>query len=122
MLSHVVVGVGGCFGYCVNVSIQGNKINLSFGGVGLMEKSPYIGYSKLPISQRSQNSLFAQGGAGIVGAVSIGLSSCQRTICRGTLKTNDFELDIGPGGGAATGLQHTVSISIVKLLTFGLGG
>jgi hypothetical protein len=102
--SHIVLGYGLCVIGCVNASFQDGHFSFSFGGVGAIEKGPYIGWANLTPCNRESTSATAGGGYGGGGIASVGVNLSQHQV-----NPNDWEVDVGQIGGVQFGMMKTIT-------------
>jgi RHS repeat-associated protein len=99
--ANLIIGFGGCYLLCFNISTQVNNLSVSFGGVGFLYRGPYVGYTGLPACKRDSTE-FMTGGGYVAGVT----YSSGHTTAKGH-DTRDWEVDFGPMAGFELGAMHT---------------
>jgi hypothetical protein len=84
------------------LSFQDGTFNVNVGGVGAIDKGPYIGYAAHPACRRSATSYGGGGGLGVGVTFMHGLTDEQGG-------PGDNETDVFIGGGWQVGGMHTVA-------------
>jgi hypothetical protein len=106
LFPHVVVGFGGCFVLCANVSFQGGAVSFAWGGFGLLDRGPYVGWANEPSECRQGDQAWLGGGyvAGASGSIGINNKDSSHPAV-----PKDWEVDVGPYNGFGGGeLSNTI--------------
>jgi len=104
IFEHLTIGWGGCLVLCLNVQFQGGAVSVSWGGFGLLDKGPYVGWANKPFACRQGNQAWVGGGTGLGASISGGLNNKNQ---RNRGVPSDWEFDVGPYVGFGGGEMST---------------
>ena len=101
---HATFGFAGCLVVCGNAEVQGGVAELQFGGVGWIDRGPYVGWANKPTNSRSNTSLVVAGCWGLGIASTAGYPG-------GNLPgdKSDWEVDTAIGVGGQYGPMQTTA-------------
>jgi RHS repeat-associated protein len=100
---HATFGYAGCWIGCMNVEQQGGVVSLQTGGVGLINRGPYVGWANKSVDARANTTATAAACWGLGLALSQGYPD-------GNLPSDpsDWEVDTAIGLGGQYGPMRTI--------------
>mgnify|MGYP001395024321 CR=1 FL=1 len=103
---HGVAGWGGCDRVCYGTSFQGGDLNVTLGGVGVLEKGLFAGWASKKANERHDQTAVCSVALGIGVTVSVGAEDPTK----GKLDWSDVEVDLFTGVGWQFGYSQSGNV------------